>query len=161
MRALLLVAVSSLIACGPKPESPTAMGFRLAQESAAAHTAIDAINIRYMRYLNNNMADSVASLYMEDGVMMPPNAPGVIGRTAIRDFLAANPSPPGATYTFMVTDVQANGPMLVERGEYNFSIPAMGKSAALSVNGKYLVHWRAVNGWWLQAATSWSDDTPP
>lgn len=161
MRVLLLAALLSITACGAKPESSAAAAFRMSQESAAAHTAIDAINIRYMRYLNGNMADSVASLYMEDGVMMPPYGPAVFGRTAIRDHLAANPSPAGATYTFMAADVHANGPMLVERGEYHFSIPAMGKTPAVSVNGKYLVHWRAVNGRWLQAATSWSDDTPP
>lgn len=160
MRALLLLAVVSLTACGPKPESPALAAFRMSQESAVSQTAIDAINIRFVRYLNDNLADSVASLYVEDGVMLPPNVPAVFGRAAIREFLAASPGPPGATYTFMAADVRVSGPMLVERGEYNVSVPAVGKTPAVSRNGKYLRHWRAGDGRWLLVAMIWSDDAP-
>ena len=160
MRAMMLSTVLLLFACRPQPESLDRANVRIGMESAAAHTAIDAINIRYMRYMNENLADSVASLYMENAVMMPPNARAVIGQANIRQWLAENPIPAGASYTFAAVEVTANGPIVVELGEYNFSMPAAGKVPAVSVNGKYIVHWRNVNGRWLQAATIWNEDTP-
>ena len=135
-------------------------GARTAAESARAKTAIDAINERYARYLAGNQADSVASLFMERGVMMPPNSPALTGREAIRAYVASGPMPPGSTVKFVAVDVQANGPMVIERGTYQFAMPAVGKAPAMTITGKYLVHWHDVKGTWQQAATSWSDDSP-
>lgn len=160
MRALMLSTVLLLSACRPQPESLDRANLRIGLESAAAHTAIDAINIRYQRYMNENLVDSVASLFMESAVMMPPNARAVIGKENIRQWFAENPIPAGASYTFAAVEVTANGPVVVELGDYNFSMPAAGKVPAVSVNGKYVVHWRNVNGRWLQAATIWNEDTP-
>ncbi len=161
MRAALPILLLALTAaCRPAPETPERTALRIMDESAKAQTAIDAINIRYMRYMNGNMADSVASLFLEDGVLMPPNMPAVVGREEIRRFFAESPLPPGAAYTFMAADVVANGPELVERGEFSLALPANGRTPAATVTGKYLVHWRDVGGRWLQAATIWNEDAP-
>lgn len=160
MRAAIPFLLLALASCRPAPETPEYTALRIMDESAKAHTAIDAINIRYMRYMNGNMADSVASLFMENGVLMPPNVPTLIGREEIRRFFAESPLPPGAAYSFMAADVVANGPELVERGEFSLALPASGRTPAATVTGKYLVHWRNVGGRWLQAATIWNEDAP-
>lgn len=156
---LFIAAVALTSACQPVSTAEYDSN-ALARASADAHKAIDAINVRYQRFVAENMPDSVAALFMEDGVMMPPNAPAVTGRAAIRDYLANGPTPEGTTVTFTAIDVQAVGPMAVERGSYVFAMPAMGPSPAMAIHGKYLVHWRDVDGTWLQASTSWSDDAP-
>lgn len=155
-----LCAVLALAAC-QSAETPEHATARITAESATGKAEIDAVNVAYARYLNGNHADSIAALFMEDGVLMPPNGPSVEGRDAIRNHMATYPMPPGATIGFTAVDVTANGPVLVERGTYTFSMPAQGSDPATSIPGKYLVHWHKVNGQWLQAATIWSDDVPP
>ena len=160
MRRNLLLAAVVLAAC-QKAETNQQMVARMRAESDSAKAAIEAINVRYARYLNANQADSVALLFAENGVMMPPSAPAVVGRDAIRTFLTSNGMPPGATLSFAVVDVAANGPIAIERGSYTFTMPAQGRTPAMSMAGKYFVHWHNVNGTWVQAATIWSDDVPP
>jgi uncharacterized protein (TIGR02246 family) len=159
-RLSTLLALTALAACR-QAETPEQMAARLAAESDSAKAAVDAINVNYARWMNANAADSVASLFAEDGVLMPPGAPVVAGREAIRTYMAANPMPPGSNMSFTAVDVAANGPMAVERGTYTFTMPAMGRTPATTTNGKYLVHWHRIGGAWLQAATIWSDDAPP
>jgi uncharacterized protein (TIGR02246 family) len=155
-----LCALLALAAC-QAAETPEQAAARMAAESATGKAEIDEINVRYARYMNANQADSIATLFMEDGVLMPPSSPAVVGRDAIRAHMAATGMPPGATLGFTAVDVAANGPILVERGTYTFTMPAQGSDPAVSIPGKYLVHWHKVNGQWLQAATIWSDDVPP
>lgn len=156
---LIVAAVALCSACQPVSTAEYDSN-AIARRSAEAHEAIDAINARYQRFVAENMADSVAALFAEDGVMMPPNAPAVTGRAAIRDYLASGPTPAGTTVTFTALEVHAVGPMAVERGSYVFAMPAMGTAPPMAIHGKYLVHWRMVDGTWLQASTSWSDDAP-
>ncbi len=158
MRRLLIGAV--LLAACAQAETAEQATARMATESAAARTAIDAINVRYEQFLNGNMADSVVALFAEDGVMMPPNAPIVSGRAAMLAYMTASPMPPGAQYKFAVADVAANGPIAIERGTYLFTMPAQGNTPAISATGKYLVHWHNMSGTWRQKATAWSDDAP-
>lgn len=159
MRRTLLLAVVLLAAC-QKPETPEQAAARMQAESDSARTAIEAANVRYARYLNGNMADSVASLFTENGMVMPPNMPAVTGRAAIGTWMAANPMPPGSSITFTVAEVAASGPIAIERGSYAFTMPAMGRTPAMNTAGKYLAHWHKVGGEWLVAADIWSDDVP-
>jgi uncharacterized protein (TIGR02246 family) len=159
-RLVSLCAALALVACQAS-ETPEQAAARIASESATGKAEIDAINVRYAAFMNANQADSIAALFMEDGVLMPPSSPAVVGREAIRNHMAATGMPPGATLSFTAVDVTANGPVLVERGSYTFSMAAQGQTPAVSVPGKYLVHWHKVNGQWLQAATIWSDDMSP
>lgn len=161
MRSLLLAAVVLVSACRSAPQSSDYSAFRLEQESAAAQTSIDAINIRYMRYMNGNMADSIASLFLDNAVLMPPSEPPVIGMENVRKYFAEHPTPAGANMTFSSIDVQAVGPMAVEVGGYVLSMPAAGRSPAAEITGKYVAHWRNVDGHWLQASLIWNEDAPP
>lgn len=159
-RTAWLLAVGILAACKPAPETPEQVAARLAAESDSAKAAIDAINVNYARWMLAGQADSVATLFAEEGVLMPPTAPAVAGREPIRAWFAANPMPPGAGITFTAVTVHANGADAIERGTYTFTMPAQGRTPAVSMNGKYLVHWRKHGGAWLQMATIWSDDAP-
>ncbi len=141
-------------------ESAEQMTARLAAEAATAHAEIDSINVRYEKFMEENLADSVAALFREDGVMMPPNLPAKQGRAAIREYIASQPVPPGTTFTFKAVDVHANGPIVIEHGTHEFSMPAMDGQPAMSVKGKYLVHWHLTGGKWLQKSTIWNDDAP-
>src|SRR5690606_3042276 len=73
---LLITAVALCTACQPMSTAEYDSN-AIARASAEAHEAIDAINVRYQRFVAENMPDSVAALFAEDGVMMSPNAPAV------------------------------------------------------------------------------------
>lgn len=158
-RHFALLALAALAAC-QAAETPEQMAARLHAEADSAKAAVDAINVSYARWLNTGQADSLATIFAEDAVLMPPGMAAVSGREAIRNWLAANPMPPGSEIGFSAVDVQANGPIAVERGTSVFTMPAMGRTPASTTNGKYLVYWRKVGDGWLQAATIWSDDVP-
>ena len=156
---VLLFAAFALAAC-QKAETPEQASMRIAAESDSAKTAISGMVTRYATFLNANNADSMAAMFMDGGMMMPPNSPAVTGRDSIKAHLTAGPMPPSSHLTLLTVDVAANGPIAIERGTYNFSIPAAGRTPAVSANGKYLVHWHKVNGNWQIAAQMWSDDVP-
>lgn len=160
MRRLMLGAVLITAMACATTETPEARTTRMASETAEAKTAIDAINVRYATFMNGNLADSLGSLFAEDGVVMPPNMPAVSGRAAIQAWFAANPMPPGSQVSFTATDVQRSGDIVVERGTSSFTMPASGNTPAMSMPGKYLVHWHWTGGQWLQKSTIWSDDAP-
>lgn len=159
-RVLSPVALLLFTCACATAESAEQRTARMATEATAAHAAIDSINVRYEKFMEENLADSVAALFLEDGVMMPPNLPAKRGRAAIREYVASQPVPPGTTFTFKAVNVHANGPIVIEHGTHEFSMPAMDGQPAMSVKGKYLVHWHLTDGKWLQKATIWNDDAP-
>lgn len=160
-RSAVAVAALLFAACAPAPETAEQATARMQAEADSARPIIEAAAVAAARYINGNHADSLANQFAENGVMMPPGAPAAVGREAIRAALAAQPMPPGATVTFTVVEVVANGPIAVERGTSSFTIPAQGRTPAVTIPGKYLTHWHRVNGTWQQAAVIWSDDVPP
>ena len=155
-----LMSLTLLLAACRQQESWEQASARMAQESAAAKIAIDAINVRYAAFLVGGQADSAAALFKDDGVLMPPNMPAVTGRAAIKDWIAANGFPPGSTMAMTAGAVSRNGPLAIERGTYTYTIPAMGKDPAVSGSGKYLVLWHDVNGTWQIATDIWNEDAP-
>lgn len=158
-RKLLLFAVVALAAC-QKPETPEQAAARMTAESDSAKTAIEAANVRYSRYMAGNHADSVAMMFMDGGMLMPPNMAAVVGRDSIRAWMTRNAMPPGASITFHVVEVSANGPIAIERGTFDFSMPAMGRTPASTSTGKYLAHWHKMGSEWMVAADMWNDDAP-
>jgi ketosteroid isomerase-like protein len=157
---VLAVAPLAMAAC-QKMETPEQGTARMQDESAAARPLIEAANQRHARAINGNMGDSLAMLYTENGVMMPPGAPVVTGRDAIRASVTAQPMPPGSQLTFQTVSLSVNGPLAVERGSYVFTMPDPRRGQpAITTNGKYLAHWHKVGDEWQIAEATWSDDTP-
>lgn len=145
-------------ACGPKAESaPAADAGNSMAETAAARTGIDAANGLYMSYFNTGHPDSVATLFVEDGRMMPPNAPMASGRAAITAGLATMA---GAKLMLALTTVslETTGSMAVEAGTYKFSITPPGAKDPINDNGKYLAQWRKVGDKWLMVNDIWNSD---
>lgn len=66
-----------------------------AQElSEADRQGIQSVSDRFRQHLLAKNLDSLAMLYTDDAVIMPPNHAPVIGRSAIREFQASYPSWP-------------------------------------------------------------------
>lgn len=160
--AAVLAAVTGCQAA----ETPEQMQARIDQESATFRQFIQSVATRYESWLATGAADSIASMFTESGRMLPPNAPAVIGRDAIR----ANQSQQFALgrWTIEITPEAgiANGPLGLDRGTFVVTFtpgPGAPPQAAMippADTGKYVAHWHQVDGNWLFADLIWNSNRP-
>jgi ketosteroid isomerase-like protein len=105
--------------------------------------------------------DAMAKLYDEYAVLMPPNAPAVTGRDAIRAFLANMSSEAAkAGIVFSFGDKQdggANGDLGWSSGTYTIK----DKAGNVVETGKFLSVSKKVGGEWLYWRDTWNADRPP
>ena len=148
--ALRATALFVLTACAPKAPDTTADAATLKAEAPV-----------WFQLYNAGDADGVAALYAEDGVVLAPGAPAVVGRAAIRDFIASK----SATYKAAgltstgdeVTDVGVAGDMAWITGTFSVT----DASRATVHKGKYVAIYRRANGKWAIIRDTWNSDMPP
>jgi uncharacterized protein (TIGR02246 family) len=157
-RCAPLAALAVLLACQPA-ETDEQIAARMQAESDSARAAIEAANLAFTQHFNAGHADSVAAMYAPDGVLMAPGMPAVTGHDNI--VAAMGSMPPGMTLALATQSVAANGPMAVERGAWTMTVPGAEGAEPTVMRGKYLVHWRRVDGRWLLMEDIWNDDAPP
>lgn len=161
MRARLgmaLLAVGVFAAC-KQGESPEAMQARMAAQSDSAKAAIDATRTAWMRFVNQNHSDSIVTLFVADGDLMPPDAPAAVGADSMKARLKAL-TIPGGTLTITRKNVSVSDPIAVEHDVYTYSAPAQGRMPAVSITGKALLHFHHVGNDWKIAEIAWNSDAP-
>ena len=134
-----------------------------ADTSASAKQAIDAANAQWPRLTSTGHADSIAEFYAADAGLMPPNMATTKGKDAIRAFFATMNPDPHPTITLRAVTVVASGPVAVETGRWNWSMPAGAKlppGMAAVDSGKYIVRWAEQNGKWVIVDDIWNSDSP-
>ena len=112
--------------------------------SGDAERAIARANERMVAAIRSGNANQIAAYYSDSATVMPPDAPAVTGRDAIRQYWAGILRD-GGLETTVVTDnvTQTCGDMAAERGHYEVK----------GHKGKYVVVWRKIEGEWK----IWSD----
>ena len=153
---ITLLAAVLLSACQQTPEQQTT---GTQAETDSARSAITDGNARWVRWVNQNQPDSLASLYVPNGVVMPPDLPRATGR----DSIVARLRPlviPGGTLSMTSENVSVNGPIAIASGVWSYTAPAQGGNPAVNLRGKYMEHWHNVDGQWLMAENIWNTDAP-
>lgn len=106
-------------------------------------------------------ADGVANLYAEDGIVMAPGASAVVGRAAIRDFIAAdieNSKAAGLGFeSGEFTGVGVAGDLAWLSGTFSVT----DATGATVDNGKYLSVYRRMNAEWKLIRDTWNSDKAP
>jgi ketosteroid isomerase-like protein len=142
-----------LIGCSPNPQSSAGL---TAQDSAALRKIAD----RDAPIVLAHDWDTLAGEYAEDAVRMPPNAPTVQGRDAIRRMLQQ--MPPISAFTFRLVDLHGEGNLAYMRGAWSITVAPPGAPKPVSDSGKILVVLRKEpNGSWVRVADAWNSDAPP
>jgi steroid delta-isomerase-like uncharacterized protein/uncharacterized protein (TIGR02246 family) len=146
--AALLAAVFVAVA-GCAPNAP---------DTAADAAAIKADAPVWFDLYNAGDADGVAALYADDGVVMAPGTPAVVGRAAIRDYIESDiETSKAAGLTFKgdeVTEGAVDGDTAWTKG--GFSV--VDASGAQVSTGKFLTVYRRTSGQWLILRDIWIAD---
>jgi len=164
-KSLLLLSVAALLlsACqaGDKPANDAAE----VNSSAAVDIGADEQAIRgqvdhWLQLVKAKDAAGIASLYAEDGAVMPPNGPIGKGRAAIQQTWASMMQTPGFDLTFVPEQiiVSSSGDMALDRGTYRLAVAPNG--TAQTDTGKYVVVWRKIGSEWKAAADIFNSDLP-
>ena len=166
MRAVLTLCTALLLGLAgcQKAETPEQALARVEQESAAARAAIEAVARSWESWNTAGQADSIASLFADQGRMLPPNEPAVVGRDAINAFQAQQFAMGQSTLRIIVEDVQANGPVAVARGTYTFDLTpgpnAPAGMTAIADTGKWVERLTLAGTKWEVNDLIWNSNIP-
>lgn len=165
-KSLLLLSVTALLmtACqaGDKPANDAAgVKNSVAVDIRADEQAIRGQVDRWLQLIKAKDAAGISQLYMEDGAIMPPNAPIANGRAKVQETWASMMRTPGFELSFTPDQilVSASGDMALDRGTYELTVVPSGKSQRDT--GKYVVVWRKAGGDWKAAADIFNSDLAP
>ena len=164
-RTLLLLSVTALLlpACqaGDKPATNTAeVNTAAAVDAGADEQAIRGHVEHWHQLMKAKDAAGIATLYAEDGAVMPPNAPISKGRAAIQQTWASMMQTPGFDLTITPEQivVSSSGDMALDRGTYSLTVAPNGTTQ--TDTGKYVVVWRKIGSDWKAAADIFNSDLP-
>jgi uncharacterized protein (TIGR02246 family) len=135
------------------------MTVSLAPLSAADTAAIETIQQRFAAAFLRRDFEALAALYTEDAVLMPPNAPAVQGRAAVKAWMAAFPTITGLTIS--IDRIEGRADLAYVRGAYTMTLRPEGAEAPVTVRGKYMeIRRRQSSGEWLLEADMFNSDHP-
>ena len=164
-KPLLLLSVAALLlpACQAREKSGNTMvqgNAAAAADAGAEEQVIRGQVDRWLQLVKAKDAAAIATLYAEDGAVMPPNGPIGKGRDAIQKTWAGMMQTPGFDLTFTPEQiiVSSSGDMALDRGTYKLAVAPGGKPQ--TDTGKYVVVWRKVGGEWKAAADIFNSDLP-
>jgi len=150
---LILVAVSLVVACGPRTAPPAA--------ATQADTA--AVNdLRQQEVSAVGTGDTALAYLADDIVMMPPNEPAVVGISAARAWFGAFARQFRATVSYPSTKVVFAGDLAVEQYTGTLTLtPVAGGQPTTEVLKGLHVYRRDAGGVWKMVQDVWNSDTAP
>lgn len=163
IRLMLLTASALLVTscdAGNEATNDTSTAAAATTNSAADQETIQGQVARWHELIKAKDAAAIAQLYIEDGAVMPPNAPIGKGRAAIEQTWAGLLAIPGFELQILPEEITVSdaGDMALDRGTYQLTIAPSGKT--INDTGKYVVVWRKVDGEWKAAADIFNSDLP-
>ena len=118
--------------------------------------AIEASSRHWVETYNRNDWDALSDLFTPDAILMPPNGPAVIGRSAIAEWERTNES--GFRIAFDIAAIDGNGDTVYVRGRSCVFIPDGAGGYGVDI-GKFLeVRERQSDGTWLIKADIFNSD---
>jgi len=123
------------------------------------YAAIEAARASFVEAMNAGDMAKAATIYADDAVVMPPNAPGVHGKLAVQELL--NAFPPVGDFKLYGMEVKGGAGMVTVRGQYSMNLMLPGAAAAVADSGKYVEVWmKQADGSWKMTWDIWNTDIP-
>lgn len=130
----------------------------MAQISDADRAAIQQVSDEFAAGFRAGELAAVAALYTADGLLMPPNAPTVSGRSAIQAFMETFPP----VSHFELTNIAVDGEedLAFVHGTYAMTLEMPDGTSAPDA-GKYIeIRRRQPDGRWLLTHDIFNSDSP-
>ena len=128
------------------------------ESSPDAETEIKAAIAEWVEIYNRNDWVLLADQFAEDAILMPPNSPSVMGRSAIAAWQAANED--GFRIALVPDEVYLAGDRVIVRGRSCVFIPLANGATAVDV-GKFMeVRNREPDGRWQVSHDIFNSDLP-
>ncbi len=142
-----LISLLGLLACSaPQPQ----------MDMAQVRKAIEEMDAKFSGAFNAGDAATLAAMYTEDAIVMPPNHERVQGTSAIQEVFSGFMSMGVTNLTLTADDVMAAGDLVLETGNYSISLPG-----GVQDSGKFLVVWKkAADGSWKLYRDIWNSSLP-
>jgi uncharacterized protein (TIGR02246 family) len=160
----ILLAMMLLPGCRPSPGVPDgAGGGGEARPLAAADlAAIRANDSAFTAAANAGDAAAVATVYLADARLLPPNSPPVEGREAVQKFWGGFFDAYRARFTLVSDEVEGREDLAYLRGHYTLDgTPRTKGGAPLHDEGKFLeILRRQPDGSWRYAVDMYSSNLP-
>jgi len=146
---MLALAVGA-IACESEP-APCVL-------DAADRAALETIEREFVTAARTGNLEATIPRYAPDVEMMPPNAPAIRGRDAVRAAVAD--LPPVTKYDVTIESVVGCGDVAVVNGGYALTVQLSDSAAPFEDTGRYLHVFRKIDGEWLVTYDIFSSDRP-
>lgn len=155
----VLLAGLLVLACLPVEEEvveePAAV-----EPSIGDERALNALVADFMLAINSGDADAAAALYAPDAVRMPPDAPEIPGREAIRQNLEAAFGNADIEVQVFVDETEFSGELASVRGTFVLTTVPKDGSASAEMQGNWMrLMRREPDGRWLVARELWNSDS--
>ncbi|MFO1312815.1 MAG: DUF4440 domain-containing protein [Burkholderiales bacterium] len=138
----------------------------LSMESTAADAAkeiaaLEAVDKTWEKSYNAANVDAVAALYDERAVLLPPGAPAVSGRAAIKAFFAKDTAESQKAGVVFALDPKPSGGVSGNMGWQSGTYAVKDKTGKVLETGKYLSVSMKKDGRWLYVRDTWNADGAP
>ena len=142
---LFFVTVLFLISC-----TETKKENAVSDRSADFRKAVDEKNALAEKWYRGSNIDSLATLFADNVVQMPPNQPPTIGMDNFKKGWAQSFQWGNWIFSIKAQEAKANGDIGVELGKYTLSFEPNNTSPipAMKDTGNYVVHWQKINNDW-------------
>ena len=145
---LFITSIIYLIACN---QTQTASKENSAQkQSAQFKKIVDEKNALAEKWYREANIDSLATLFSDNVVQMPPNQPPTYGIENFRKGWIQSFTWGKWIFSIKAQEIKANGDIGVELGKYTLSFEPNNTSPipAIKDTGSYVVHWQKINNDW-------------
>src|SRR2546426_8727683 len=129
---------------------------------AAEERTIRELESRWVQAVAAKDTTAIRNVYAEDGEFLPPGAPRVSGRAAVRSARAALLKAPNLSLTFASSEVVVSsaGDLAVATRPYQLGMDGP-KGQRIADAGKFVEAWTRVNGEWKGLGNSFNNDKSP
>lgn len=156
--ALAILAVIA-VGCAKKPDAPPETA--AAQPDPAADKAkMEADALAWFDHYAKADGEAMGNLYAEDALLMPPGAPAVTGRAAIKTFLGEDAAKAKAAGLSIKNGSVTGSGVDGDTGWISGTYTVVDASGATIDSGNYLSIHRRVNGAWPYIRDTWNSDRP-
>jgi ketosteroid isomerase-like protein len=152
-----------LLAAGCGAPAPGAKNAAMAAaDSAARDSAAHRAHANYVRVINSNDTDSLASMLTDDVVFLAANEKPMVGKAAVRAWVDGYYKVFHTTWDKPIQEFVVSGDYAFERYNYTSTDTPVGGGKTVADTGwGFVVYHRDADGVWRVARDAFGPDHPP